>query len=303
MKQIVFIATWDCVRTHAYAATAPFSRERFMKKFNVQMSKLRIIAFLIPALSVLSFIFPCETSADLMVKADHDNIKIGFFYHGDTVTISGDLDAGRYGDQDPIDLVVKIASPDSHQAFRKKGKVGGLLWMTVGNLKFEHVPNLYLLYSTGKLEDVLDPEEMDKNEIGYPALKRRVEIDPLLSEEEKTRWFNEFVKFQEASNLYARSSGGVTTNLQGGRLTYHIETVWPYQAPPGDYLATVYAIKNKRVTEKTETKIHVEQVGTVKALAEMAKNNAAFYGLISILIALIAGFGVGVIFGKGGGSH
>jgi len=274
-----------------------------MKKFSVLSSKLRIIAFLIPALSVSSFIFPGETSADLMVKAVHDDIKIGFFYHGDTVTISGDLEAGRYSDQDPIDLVIKIASPDGHQAFRKKGKVGGLLWMTVGNLKFEHVPNLYLLYSTGKLEDILDPEEMDKNEIGYPALKRRVEIDPILSEEEKTRWFNEFVKFKEASNVYTISSGGISTNLQSGRLTYHIVTAWPYQAPPGDYLATVYAIKNKRVTERTETKIHVEQVGAVKALAAMAKTSAAFYGLISILVALTAGFGVGVIFGKGGGSH
>jgi len=273
-----------------------------MKKFRVQISKLRIIAFLVPVLSVLSFIFPDEILADLMMKADHDDIKIGFFYHGGTVTISGELD-GRNSGQDPVDLVVKIASPDGHQAFRKKGKVGGLLWMTVGNLQFEHVPNLYLLHSTGKLEDILDPEEMEKYEIGYPPLKRRVEIAPLLNEEERTRWFNEFVKYKEASNLYTSSPGGISTSRQSGRLTYQIVTDWPFQAPPGDYLATVYAIKNKRVIEEAETKLHVEQVGVVKSLAEMAKNNAAFYGLISIFAALIAGFSVGVIFGKGGGSH
>jgi uncharacterized protein (TIGR02186 family) len=274
-----------------------------MIKFSFQTSKSRIMAFLIPVLSALSFIFPGEILGDLMMKSDNDDIKIGFFYHGSTITISGELDSGKDGDQDPIDLVVKIASPDGHQAFRKKGKVGGLLWMTVGNLKFEHVPNLYLLRSTSKLEDVLDPEEMEKNEIGYPALRHRVEIAPVLNEEERTRWFNEFVKFQENSNLYTSSVGGISTILQNGRLTYHIVTVWPYQATPGDYIATVYAIKNKKVAEKKETKIHVEQVGSVKTLAEMAKNNAAFYGLISILIALTAGFGVGVIFGKGGGSH
>ena len=175
-----------------------------MKKCRVHVSKLRIIAFLIPALSVLSFIFPGDILGDLMMKSDHDDIKIGFFYHGGTVTISGALDAGRDGDQDPIDLVVKITSPDGHQDFRKKGKVGGLLWMTVGNLKFEHVPNLYLLHSTGKLEDVLDPEEMEKNEIGYPALKRRVEIAPTLNEDERTRWFNEFVKFKEDASSISK---------------------------------------------------------------------------------------------------
>jgi hypothetical protein len=35
----------------------------------------------------------------------------------------------------------------------------------------------------------------------------------------------------------------------------------------------------------------------------MAKNNAAFYGILSVGIALGAGFGVGMVFRKGGGSH
>ena len=47
----------------------------------------------------------------------------------------------------------------------------------------------------------------------------------------------------------------------------------------------------------------VEQVGIVKTLANMAKNNGALYGAISIVVALIAGFGVGIIFRKGGGGH
>lgn len=274
-----------------------------MKKFRIQISTLRIKAFLIPVLSVLSFIFPGEILGDLMMKSDPDDIKIDLFYHGSTVTISGELDTGTDGDTDPIDLVVKIASPDGHQALRKKGKVWGLLWMTVGNLKFEQVPHLYLLRSTSKLEDVLDPEEMEKNEIGYPALKRRIEIAPVLNEDERTTWFNEFVKFKEDSKLYTSSIGKISANLQNGHLEYHILTVWPYQAPPGDYLATVYAIKNKRVIDKNETKIHVEQVGVVKALAEMAKTNAALYGLISIIVALTAGFGVSLLFRTGGGSH
>ena len=41
----------------------------------------------------------------------------------------------------------------------------------------------------------------------------------------------------------------------------------------------------------------------MKTLADMAKNNGAIYGIISIVIALAAGFGVGMIFRKGGGAH
>jgi hypothetical protein len=35
----------------------------------------------------------------------------------------------------------------------------------------------------------------------------------------------------------------------------------------------------------------------------MAKNNAAVYGILSILAALGAGIGVGLVFRKGGGAH
>jgi len=80
-------------------------------------------------------------------------------------------------------------------------------------------------------------------------------------------------------------------------------TQWPYQAAPGAYTVTVYAVKNGKVVETAESQVTVQQVGMVKSLATMAKNRAAIYGFLSIGIALGAGFGVGMIFRKGGGAH
>jgi hypothetical protein len=209
------------------------------------------------------------------------------------------------GQSDPgVDLVIKITSPESHQVFKQKGKVGGVLWMNVGELKFENTPGFYGLYSTKKVDFILTQQELEKHVIGYPALKKHVEINPVVTEEEKTKWFEEFVKYKESSRLYTYSSGLIsTTTNTNGRQDYFIMTEWPYQAAPGDYLVTVYAVKNSRVLEQAESRVKVEQVGAVKMLANMAKNDAAFYGVLSIGIALSAGFGVGMVFRKGGGSH
>jgi len=237
-----------------------------------------------------------KASADLTIKANHDHIKVDFFYHGSSVSVAGDADSGT-------DLIIKIASPDGHEVLKQKGKVGGLLWMNTGTLNFEQTPDLYSIHSTKKIEDILGPEETDKYVIGYPALSRHIRISPALGEEEKEKWFGEFVKYKESSNLYTASSGKIMTTVKDGKQTYYIMTQWPYQAPPGDYLVTVYAVKDKQVIEKAETNVSVEQVGTIKALAGMAKNRAALYGVISIIAALAAGFGVGLIFRKGGGAH
>ncbi len=247
--------------------------------------------------SLLQLIGAGSASAMLTAKANHDHISIDFFYHGSTVSVKGVSDPG-------VDLVIKMTSPEGHQVLKQKGKVGGFLWMNVGQLKFEKTPNFYAVYSTKKLDDLLSKEEMEKYVLGYPALAKHIEVSPVANEEEKSRWFSEFVKYKEASRVYANSFGNIsTTATADGKQEYYILTDWPYQAAPGDYVVTVYAVKNGKVVEQAEAKVNVEQVGLVKTLATMAKNSAAFYGLLSIGIALGAGFGVGMIFRKGGGAH
>ncbi|MBI4849171.1 MAG: hypothetical protein HY808_11450 [Nitrospirae bacterium] len=71
---------------------------------------------------------------------------------------------------------------------------------------------------------------MDKYVIGYPALEKHIEITPVSNEEEKNKWFNEFVRFKESSKLYAASSGNISTTIENGKQNYYIKTEWPYQA-------------------------------------------------------------------------
>jgi uncharacterized protein (TIGR02186 family) len=235
--------------------------------------------------------------AMLTAKANHDHITIDFFYHGSTVSVKGLSDPGR-------DLVIKIASPESHQMMKKKGKVAGTLWMNVGKLAFENTPNLYEVFSTKAIDSILTRDEQQKFVLGYPALANHAEIDPVTNETEKKQWFNEFVKYKEDSNLYVSKESTIeTTTLPDGHQQYSVMTQWPYQAAPGEYIVTVYAVKDGKVVEQAESHVKVEQVGMVKTLATMAKNSAAFYGILSVGIALSAGFGVGLIFRKGGGAH
>lgn len=259
--------------------------------------RLRRESILFPLLFVLCFfLFADKASAELTVTANHDHISIDFFYHGSTVSVSGLSDPGT-------DLVIKLSSPDGHEVLKQKGKVAGLLWMNTATLKFEHAPNFYSVHSTRRIEEILSPEEMDRYVIGYPSLEKHVELSPASKLEEKDKWFNEFVKFKESSMLYATSYGKISVSMQDGRQKYYILTRWPYQAPPGDYIVTVYAVKDRKVVEKADAKVLVEQAGFVKTLSNMAKGKAALYGIISIFAALGAGFGVGLVFRKGGGAH
>jgi uncharacterized protein (TIGR02186 family) len=268
-----------------------------MKRFKIQDSRFKIVIFLIFGFLILNLAFSEVASALLTAKTNHDRIKIDFFYHGSALNIGG------VSNPADADLIIKITSPEGLQRLRKKVKAAGLFWMNGGELKFEQSPSLYFIYSTRKLDDILSKEEMDKYVIGYSALNGHMEITPVANEDEKTKFFNELVKLKESSHLYSISSQKISTTVKDGKEDYSIELNWPYQAPPDNYLVTVYAVKDKKVIEKAEANLLVEQVGLVKALYDMAHNNGALYGILSIFAALVAGFIVAVIFpkkGKGG---
>jgi uncharacterized protein (TIGR02186 family) len=267
-----------------------------MKGYIFHKMENKLKAFLTVVCTSLFLIMSGTAFAALTVTANHDHIKIDFFYHGSSVSIRGVSDPGT-------DLIIKIATPDGHQTLRQQGKVAGMLWMNVGTLKFDHVPVLYSLHCTKNINDILSQEERDKYGIGYDSMGKKTEIEPITNETDKTKWFNEFVKFKEASKLYAESAGDISLSANGGEQNYYVLSQWPYQAPPGEYVVTVYAVKDKKVVEEAKAKVLVEQVGLVKSFATMAKNSAALYGAISIVAALVAGFGVGLIFRKGGGAH
>ncbi|MCL6472227.1 MAG: TIGR02186 family protein [Firmicutes bacterium] len=136
-----------------------------------------IIALLSMALLIL-LVFASTAFAQIIVNTNADDIKIRAFYHGGRVDISGKTDPGA-------DVIVKITSSEEKTKLREKGKVG-FFWLNKDPLIFERVPNLYLLYSTKDIPSILNREEMDKYVIGYPALKKHIEIVPVKNESEKT---------------------------------------------------------------------------------------------------------------------
>jgi len=234
--------------------------------------------------------------AALTIKANHDHITVDYNYHGSTVSVRG------LSDPD-VDIVVTLTSVENaHQSLKQKNKVGGIIWMNTETITFEDLPNVYILRSSKAPEEILTPEELTSNSIGYAALLQKSEITPAKSEEAKASLFKDYKQYKEANKLYSTMNDVKLTEKDGAQ-EYYTLVQWPYQAPPGDYVVTVNAVKDGKVVEKAEAQVQVERIGIVKSLATMAQKQGGLYGVIAIVIALIAGFGVGLVFRKSGGAH
>ncbi len=259
------------------------------------MTKLKRITKYFGALfAVLALgMFISSQALALTCKVTPANIPISLGYHGTKVKITGE------GLQAP-DLIVQIHSPPGEEHLKYKGKAGGIFWMKLGTMTFENVPGVYLVYSTRDTHELLSPEKCAELSIGFDSLKNKAEIKSTLKNLDRDKWLKEFMKFKKEEHLYLEKSGVV--KVDQANQTYELEIDWPFEAPPGEYDVEVFAVKDQQVIDKAEAKIKDQRVGIEEILSHMAFERPALYGIIALVVAIIAGFGVGMIF-KGGGAH
>jgi hypothetical protein len=116
------------------------------------------------------------------------------------------------------------------------------------------------------------------------------------------RWIPEFIKLKKSEKLYQVLEGAITLKQGTNGNEYQLNLQWPYQAAPGLYTIDVLAVRDGKVVDRAQTSLQVARTGIVAKLSDLAFNHAAVYGILSVIIAMAAGFAVGVLF-KGGGSH
>jgi len=259
-----------------------------MRKLYFHMFMTLMLAFIV--------LVPFPALAMLTVKANHDHIEIDYNYHGSTVSVKGVSDPDT-------DIIIKINSEDKEQKLMRKDKRMGLLWMNVEALHFSQVPDVYLLKSTRPLDQIINRDQELSHAVGFDALAELAIIEPDRGADQKHEWFGQFVEFMKSKHLFNESSGDIdiAANKEGQR--YSTVFDWPFEASPGKYEVEVLEVRDGAVIESVHSTIEVAKAGAVKMLSNMAMSKATLYGILSILIALAAGFGVGAVFGKGGGAH
>lgn len=247
----------------------------------------------IAATTTFLLLFYAPGAFGVTCKIAPDRVAITLGYHGAKLSISG-----QSGPADGI--LIQIQSPPGQTHLKYKGKAAGFLWMKMGTMRFDNIPSLYMLYTTAPLGELLKPEAQKKEGIGYAALKEKMIIHSTRKFIDKALWTDEFIKFKEQKNIYRIRPKAVHMAAGGGE--FRLELDWPFEAPPGKYAVQVLAVKDGRVNGSASGSIRIAKTGVVEQLTQLATRRAAVYGLLAILVAIVAGIGVGLIF-KNIGSH
>jgi hypothetical protein len=255
------------------------------------------IKILLSAAPFLVF-FACTALAQdaPVLTVQPKTIDIGTFFDGTTVTATGEIPENG-------EAILRFVGTKCDFPMKERGKVFGIMWMNLDSLVFRGVPNVCIINSAGELGESKDnsKEEGGIDSLRLGAIEKNARIEPEGSAHRGM--FEEFLKLKKKEGLYRELSGNVTYGTpSAGHKSFRVEIPVPARLSPGSYQVELAVTANGKILSQTAQPVMVNLVGFPNLLSNMAFGYPALYGILSTLIAILAGLGIGIVF-QSKGAH
>ncbi len=238
-------------------------------------AKVRLLAGLWPLLA--SGPAGAAPAAPVSVSVSDHVIQITPRYQGERVRVSGTAPEG-------CAVVVELISSLETVRYSRKGKVGPL-WLSVGQVRFENVPRMYKLKSTGPIDDILSASEQVKYGLGRRGLKASMRVSRGV---DRDLYLNELILIREQHHFFSFHETAVRRQGRAFSMTFF----WPPDGPPDHYRVKAYAVRDGQVVGTATTEVEVRAVGIEAWIRTLAAKHGIVYGLLAVLIALASGLSV-----------
>jgi uncharacterized protein (TIGR02186 family) len=257
-----------------------------------------LLALTLPSLAAAQMLPGQSTQAEregLEIGTSTSEIAITSDFRGADLTIFGALTntdnlllaIGQY------DVIVVLEGPREDATVRKKERVFGI-WINTSSMTFADVPHSYSMSSSRSIDDITTPLDLTGEGIGIDHIPLRP-IDFAGNFNSLNEFRTAFRRLQQGGGLYERDPSGVrfvSSNLFKASLRL------PANIPNGVHTVRAYLFKSgKFVTQKSQP-LRVIKTGIEQTITDAAHEQPILYGCLSVLLAVLTGWGASLIFRK-----
>lgn len=245
------------------------------------MNALRTGLLVLVIVAALAPARPAHAQALIADLSDH-LIAITAGFSGTKVLVFGAIE----GDGD---IVVVLRGPPTTTVVRRKARVAGI-WINSRQITFSNVPALYYLSSSRPLTEVTTPNVRQRHQIGVENL--RVQAETKAGEETIAEFRAGLIRNKTNEGLF--SVGGGEVSFLGQRL-FRTEIYLPPNVPPGSYTVETLLLRGGQVAAAQTTPLIVSKVGVGAEVYDFAHFQAASYGILAVILAVLAGWIAGAV--------
>ena len=184
-----------------------------------------------------------------------------------------------------LNVVVTVAGPSEPTTVRRKDRRAGI-WVNADVQDIGPAPTFYSVATSAPLGEILSPESDAKHRISIRRAIRGVGVTD-------NNFIDALIRIREDRGLYQINDRAVT--LQQDTL-FRAGIALPANLTEGAYATRIFLLRGGDVIDRYDTVIVVRKVGLERALYTLAYDQPLIYGILSLAIAIIAGWAASAVF-------
>ncbi|PXW68747.1 uncharacterized protein (TIGR02186 family) [Loktanella sp. PT4BL] len=226
---------------------------------------------------------------EIVLGLSQDEVAITATFEGSEILIFGAIKRdGPVEVPGDLGVIVTIAGPDEPVTVRKKDRRLGI-WVNTEAVEIEVAPTFYAVATNRPLDEILTSTEDLNTRISMQRAIRSVGA----TAESAQNFTDALIRIRASQGLYQTIPEGVSVAEEA---LFRALIPLPANLTEGDYVAEIYLTRDKRIIDLYTTSIPVKKVGLERWLYNLAHENPFLYGLMSLSIAIAAGWGASAAF-------
>jgi uncharacterized protein (TIGR02186 family) len=190
----------------------------------------------------------------------------------------------------PLAVVITVAGPSEPVTVRRKEKRWGI-WVNHDAVEVDAAPSFYAIATSGPFSDVMTEVEDLRHKVSIPRAIRSVGAPDAVADAEA---FTEaLIRIRKKNDLYQLRE---TTIELTDETLFQTSVALPANLTQGEYATRFFLTRDGKVIDDYETVIFVNKVGLERLLYTLAHERPLVYGLLSLAIAIAAGWLASAVF-------
>ena len=228
---------------------------------------------------------------EIVVGLSSDTVSINVNFDGSEILIFGAIKREEaIPDGKPVEVIITVAGPSEPIAVRRKEKKLGI-WVNTESVEVDAAPSFYAVATSTLLGQSLKDTEDLRYKISIPRAIRSVGAPMTISD--APSFTDALIRIKKRADQYQLVEGAVSVDEQ---TLFRTAIKLPAALTEGNYATRIFLTRDGAVISEYETSIYVRKVGLERWLYRLSRDNAVLYGLMSLAIAIAAGWGASAVF-------
>lgn len=240
-------------------------------------------------LLLIAIVLPARAE-EVVAGLSQDSIAITANFEGSEILVYGAVKREAPIPDGELDVIVTVEGPSIPVTVRRKSRVMGI-WVNTQAVEVDSAPSFYAIATTDPLFDILSQTEDLRHGVSIPRAIRSVGAPDTV--EDSHAFTRALIRVREQAEMYNLSDNSVL--LTDDTLIFtRIEL--PANLIEGIYTARIFLTRDKQVVDQFQSVITVQKAGLERFLFSLAHEQPAIYGLLSLVLAIGAGWAASTAF-------